>query len=190
MNVLEAIAGLPFRYISRARRGASARVFVNGARMSRSVWSAGACSRSGARPTVQQRWQATALHTLARPLGSGRISETKDTQGGSSEQNPARMNVFTTDHPMMSEPSAFARRVQWRLLFTVMGYFLYVLLLGPLCALGEHGGLDFVPESVGRAIFLPARPVALVPGIATLYRDYLDWWYHDPNDPYSSPDWR
>ena len=90
----------------------------------------------------------------------------------------------------MSEPSAFARRMQRRLLFTMMGYFLYVLLLGPLCALGERGGLDFVPESVGRAIFLPAAPVALVPGIAKLYRDYLDWWYHDPNDPYSSPDWR
>ena len=99
------------------------------------------------------------------------------------------MNVFTTDHPMMSEPSVFARRVQRWLIFTVVGYLLYVLLLGPLGALGERSALDFVPESVGRVIFLPAVPITLVPGIATLYRDYLDWWYHDPNDPYSSPDW-
>ena len=91
---------------------------------------------------------------------------------------------------MMSEPSAFARRVQRRLLFSVIGYFLYVFLLGPLCALGDFGILDVVPESVGRAILLPARPIILVPGIATLYRNYMDWWYHDPNDPYSSSDWR
>jgi len=100
------------------------------------------------------------------------------------------MNVFTTDHPLMTEPSAFARRVQRRLLNLVVGYLLYVLSLGPLFALAGRGGLDFVPESVGRAFLLPATPVVLVPGLRNLYRDYLDWWYHDPNDPYSSPDWR
>jgi hypothetical protein len=99
------------------------------------------------------------------------------------------MNPFTTDHPMMSELSAFARRVQRRLLFTMIAYLLYVFSLGPVFAFAGHGALNFVPESVGRALFLPARPIALVPGLRKLYRDYLDWWFHDPADPYSSPDW-
>jgi len=100
------------------------------------------------------------------------------------------MNPFTTDHPMMTEPSAFVLRVQRWLLFGMIGYLLYIIGLGPFFALGGNGYLNFVPESVGRAFLLPAAPVASVPGIRNILRDYLDWWYHDPNDPYSSPDWR
>ena|ERR1022692_4607447 len=100
------------------------------------------------------------------------------------------MNPFTTDHPLMTEPSAFSRRVQRWLLLAVISYVLYLLLLGPLVALAGKGYLNFVPESVGRAFLLPAAPVAGVPGIRNILRDYLDWWYHDPSDPYSSPDWR
>jgi len=101
-----------------------------------------------------------------------------------------RMNPFSTDHPMMTEPSGLARRVQRRLLVVAAGYFVYILLLGPLFALDGHGYLSFVPESIGTAVVLPAAPVARVPGLRRIFRDYLDWWYHDPNDPYSSPDWR
>ena len=90
---------------------------------------------------------------------------------------------------MMREPSALTQRVQRWVVWTLVGYCLYVLSLGPLGALGGNGYLDFVPEAFGRALFLPATPVALVPGLRELYRDYLDWWYHDPDDPYSSSDW-
>ena len=91
---------------------------------------------------------------------------------------------------MMSEPSAFARRVQQRVLFAAAGYFVYILLLGPFFALDGNGYLNVVPERVGSAFVLPAAPVAYLPGVRRLFRDYLDWWYHDPNNPYSSPDWR
>lgn len=90
----------------------------------------------------------------------------------------------------MTEPSALSRRVQRWLLLSVISYVLYLLLLGPLVAIVGNGYLNWVPESAGRALFLPAAPVAGVPGIRNILRDYLDWWYHDPNDPYSSPDWR
>lgn len=100
------------------------------------------------------------------------------------------MNPFSTDHPMMSEPPALDRRVQRRLLCLAAGYFVYVLLLGPLFALDGHGYLNLVPKPVSRAIVLPALPVARVPVLRQIFRDYLDWWYHDPNDPYSSPDWK
>lgn len=40
------------------------------------------------------------------------------------------MNVFATDHPLASEPSAFARRLQRRLLWVATGYLLYALSLG------------------------------------------------------------
>ena len=100
------------------------------------------------------------------------------------------MIPFTTDHPMMTEPSAFSRRVQRWLLWAVINYGLYLLLLGPLVALAGNGYLNWVPESAGRALFLPAAPVAVVPGLQKVFRNYFDWWYHDPSDPYSSPDWR
>ena len=90
---------------------------------------------------------------------------------------------------MMSEPSALARRVQRRLLCGAAAYFVYILLLGPFFALDGHGYLNFVPERVGSAFVLPAAPVAQVPGVRRLFRDYLDWWYHDPDYPYGSPDW-
>jgi hypothetical protein len=99
------------------------------------------------------------------------------------------MNPFSTDHPMMTEPSALARRVQRRILVVAAGYFVYILLLGPLFALDGHGYLSFVPESIGTAVVLPATPVVRVPVLRRIFRDYLDWWYHDPNEPYSSPDW-
>jgi len=98
------------------------------------------------------------------------------------------MNVFATDHPMAAEPSAFARRLQRRLLWAAAGYLLYVLSFGPMAFLMGHGVLDFVPEPVTRAFLLPAKPLVALPGMRTVLRDYLDWWYHDPCDPYSSPD--
>jgi hypothetical protein len=98
------------------------------------------------------------------------------------------MNVFTTDHPMMSEPSAFMRRFQRRLLLMLAGYFCYVLLLGPFSALDGRGLLGFVPDSVRTALVLPVVPLSFVPGFRRLYFDYLGWWYHDPNEPYGFPD--
>ncbi len=99
------------------------------------------------------------------------------------------MNPFSTDHPMMSEPSALARRVQRRLLSAAAAYFVYILLLGPFFALDGYGYLSVLPEPVSRALILPAAPVAQVPSVRRAFRDYLDWWYHDPNNPYSGPDW-
>jgi hypothetical protein len=54
------------------------------------------------------------------------------------------MNPFTADHPMMTEPSAFARRVQRWLIFGLIGYFFYLILLGPLVALAGNGHLNWV----------------------------------------------
>ena len=110
--------------------------------------------------------------------------------GGGCAVEAEAVNPFTTDHPILCEPSAFSRRAQRWLLLAVISYVLYLFLLGPLVALAGNGQLNWVPEFAGRALFLPAAPVASVPGIRSVLRDYLDWWYHDPNDPYSSSDWR
>ena len=91
---------------------------------------------------------------------------------------------------MMTEPSPFVRRARRCFLYAVVGYFFYLPLLGPLVALAGRGYLDCLPTIIGRVLFLPAAPLLLTPGLRELARDYFDWWYHDPADPYSSPDWR
>jgi hypothetical protein len=91
---------------------------------------------------------------------------------------------------MMSEPSAFARRAQRWMVFAAIGYFFYLLLLGPMYGLAGREHLNFIPDSIGRAFVLPAAPIWCTPGLHEMLRDYLDWWYHDPCDPYSSPDWK
>ncbi len=84
------------------------------------------------------------------------------------------MNPFTTDHPMMSEPSALAGCVRRRLLAVAAGYFVYIMLLGPFFALEGNGYLGSVPEPVGLAVLLPTKPVFLIPGLRWVVRDYLD----------------
>ena len=92
------------------------------------------------------------------------------------------MNVFTTDHPMMSEPFRLSRRARRWLLFSVLAYPAYLLLLGPYYALEGRGYLDFVPERVRTAFYYPAVPFYLVMGLRNPYDDYLTWWYDDPNE--------
>jgi hypothetical protein len=60
-------------------------------------------------------------------------------------------------------------------------YGLYLALLGPFYALVGDGALSSMPHSVSDIIFLPADPVYRVPIIRSLYDDYLNWWYVDPN---------
>src|SRR4051812_13258923 len=103
------------------------------------------------------------------------------------------MNIFTTDHPMVLEPSAFRRRVQrWLslgVLFSALSYPVYLFLLGPLYAATGSGLFDFLPQSVRDAWFAPAAPVYCVPGVRNLYDDYLAWWYNDPNAPDRETGW-
>ena len=64
------------------------------------------------------------------------------------------MNVFATDHPMVSEASPALLRFQKRLLrgllIVLLAYPLYLALLGPLWALDGRGTLDFVPDDIER----------------------------------------
>jgi len=76
------------------------------------------------------------------------------------------------------------------MLFGAGAYLLYVLALGPLCALDGRGYLGFVPEPIGTVIMAPARPVVIIPGVRYLFLEYLDFWYHDPSDPYSRSAWQ
>ena len=91
------------------------------------------------------------------------------------------MNIFTTDHPMMSEPVRMSRRARRWLLFSVLVYPTYLLLLGPIWAVDGRGYLGFIPEHVREVCYMPVRPIMAVPHLRGRYADYLDWWYLDPN---------
>jgi hypothetical protein len=95
------------------------------------------------------------------------------------------VNIFTTDHPMMSEPSPAFLRLQRRLwkgfLILAIGYPVYLILLGSLYSLNGHGVFNFLPQPMREAFMLPAAPVYVVPGLRSSYDDYLNWWYVDPN---------
>jgi hypothetical protein len=97
------------------------------------------------------------------------------------------MNVFTTEHPLASvPPSALARRVgKWGCFVTLFLVFDLVL-IGPLGALEGCGYLR-LPEPVVFAVGAPVRLLVRVPGVREVYWQYLDWWYHDPGEPYSEP---
>ncbi len=94
------------------------------------------------------------------------------------------MNVFTTDHPLIAEPSPALLRWQRRVLrgFVVVlaGYPLYLLLLGPFWALEGRGVFNFIPEPVRRVCYVPSTPIWIIPHLRGRYADYLDWWYLDP----------
>jgi len=91
------------------------------------------------------------------------------------------MNVFTTEHPMESEPFRLSRRMRRWLVFLVLVYPVYLLLIGPFWALDGRGCLEFIPDRVRRIFYAPAYPVAFVPHLRGRYADYMDWWYLDPN---------
>lgn len=98
------------------------------------------------------------------------------------------MNPFCTDHPMtLSEPSALARRVQRWSLILIGAYGVYILLLGPLCALDGQGYLQFMPEPVKTVLALPAAPLVQVRALRLLLWDYLNWWYRDPDFGCNNP---
>ena len=95
------------------------------------------------------------------------------------------MNVFTTDHAMMSEPSPRLLRVERRLrkgfLLLLVGYPVYLLLVGPYWAMDGRGALDFLPRAVRDVFYLPTAPIWAVPHVRGRFQDYLDWWYLDPD---------
>ena len=103
------------------------------------------------------------------------------------------MNAFTTDHPMMSGPSPAFLRWQRRLLraslILLLSFPIYLLLLGPYSALSGTGRLDFLPQQIRDALFFPAAPVYLVPGLRSTYDDYLHRWYRDPNEADPETGW-
>jgi hypothetical protein len=92
------------------------------------------------------------------------------------------MNIFTTDHPMMSVRPLLNRRQRRWLVLALVVYPAYLILLGPLCALDSRNCLNFVPESVRDAFCYPAAPVISLPGDDNFYLAYLDWWCADDND--------
>ena len=98
------------------------------------------------------------------------------------------MNLYGRNRPAVQKTPG--RKRVWKLLvFVFIGYVLYILALGPLVALDGNGYLTFVPERVFQVLSLPMQPLIGIPGLSRVLRDYFDCWYHDPNDPYSSPDW-
>jgi hypothetical protein len=91
------------------------------------------------------------------------------------------MNVFTTEHPLASEPFRLSRRARRWLVFALLIYPVYLLLLGPFWALDGRGVLSFVPERVRLVCYAPTWPIWFVPHLRGRYADYMDWWYLDPN---------
>jgi hypothetical protein len=103
------------------------------------------------------------------------------------------MNVFATDHPLVREPSpALLRFQKWLLrgfLTFLVGYPLWLLLLGPYSAVIGTGRFDFLPQAVRDIPFYPAVPVYCIPGLRSTYDDYLHWWYRDPNEADPETGW-
>ena len=94
---------------------------------------------------------------------------------------------------MMRPPSAVFLRWQRRLLraslVLLIGYPVYLLLLGPYSALNGTDRLNFLPQQIREALFLPAAPVYLIPGLRSTYDDYLHRWYRDPNEADPETGW-
>jgi hypothetical protein len=76
-----------------------------------------------------------------------------------------------------NRPRGLLRRVA----FLAGCYGIYLVLLGPFYACVGDGPLSSMPRSASELIFLPAMPVYSVPLVRSLYDDYLEWWYVDPN---------
>lgn len=92
------------------------------------------------------------------------------------------MNVFVTDHPMVSEPRSHPR-VRKRFLRFILSYAFWLLLLGPYWAIEERGILGVVPDRVRRMAYLPAAVFRINRNLYAAYYAYLNWWYEDPNPP-------
>lgn len=94
---------------------------------------------------------------------------------------------------MDADPSPATRKLQrrvWRaFLILVIGYPVYLLLLGPLYALNGHGYFNFIPLPIREACVLPITPVMMIPGLRSSYDDYLTWWYDDPTAPDRETGW-
>ena len=68
-----------------------------------------------------------------------RVSVVRRHRSPSALARLARMNVFATDHPLMTEPSPRARRIQRGLWIAVGCHAWYLLaLFGPVCGLADR----------------------------------------------------
>ncbi len=76
-----------------------------------------------------------------------------------------------------SGPFRFRR---W-LLLCVATYILYLIALGPFCALDGRAHLDFAPRRVLNAVYAPSAPFYWLLGPNNPYDAYLSLWYEDPN---------
>ena len=99
------------------------------------------------------------------------------------------MNLFTTDHPLVTERSPAKRRFRKCPAATLVGYPLYLLLLGPYWAMDGRGLLDFIPSNVREACYWPSAPLWAIPHLRGRLADYLDWWYLDPSAPDRETGW-
>lgn len=79
------------------------------------------------------------------------------------------MNVFATDHPLVSEPFGLGKRGRRCWLFSLLAYTGYLLLLGPFYALDGHGYFAFAPQRVRVTFYLPAEPFYVAFGPYNFY---------------------
>ena len=63
----------------------------------------------------------------------------------------------------------------------LLGYPIYLFLLGPYHAALGTGRLDALPQYLRDSPFYPAVPIYSVPGLRHIYDGYLTLWYQDPN---------
>ena len=71
----------------------------------------------------------------------------------------------------------------------LVGYPLWLALLGPYSAVIGTGRFDFLPQVVRDIPFYPVVPVYCVPRLRSSYDDYLHWWYRDPNEADPETGW-
>jgi hypothetical protein len=91
------------------------------------------------------------------------------------------MNVFVTDHPMMSQPRRANPRRRKLAIFVLLAYPTWLLLLGPFWALDGRGRLDLIPEKVRQCVYLPMAVWGNSPVFPSIFEPYMNWWFDDPN---------
>src|SRR5450759_3762432 len=92
------------------------------------------------------------------------------------------MNVFVTDHSMVSQTSRSYPRLRRWLFGSLLIYPVWLLLLGPFWALDGRGTLDFLPSKARQLVYLPAVPFCYSPSLYPVFDRYMNWWYQDPNE--------
>lgn len=95
--------------------------------------------------------------------------------------------MFVAEHPMTAGKTRPHPRLRRWLLRILLVYPFWLLALGLFWALDGRGLFDFVPWNARRVVYSPAAPIFRSQLLSSVYVDYMNWWYQDPDAPETTP---